>query len=125
MLTRLRARGATILEARTLGWGALVLVSALAWFQTGRGLAFRLGLDGAEAGVGVALAAVVTLTLVRWARADAEARALAALECPACRARLATRHEHATRVLGGRQLWSCSNCGLERMARLTCTGCAA
>lgn len=113
------------LEARTLGWGALVLVSALAWFETGRGLAFRLGLAGAEAGIGLAIAAVVALTLMRWARSDAEARALAALECPVCHAPLATRHEHGSRALGGRQLWSCANCGLERIRRLTCAGCAA
>ncbi len=117
-------RGARI-DARTLGWLALVLVSTLAWFETGRGLAFRLGLDGAEAGVGVALAAVVALTLVRWARSDAEARALAGLECPVCRAPLVTHHEHGTRTLAGRQIWSCANCGLERIARLTCAACAA
>ena len=111
--------------AHLLGWGALVLVSALAWFQAGRGLAFRLGLDGAEAGVGVALAAAVALTLVRWARGDVEARALAALECPTCHAALTTRHEHATSAAGGRQFWSCANCGLERVAGLTCAACAA
>ena len=115
----------TRLDARMAGWGALVLVSALAWFETGRGLAFRLGLDGAEAGVGVALAAVVTLTLVRWARGDAEARALAALECPRCRSALVTRHEHGSRAIPGRQLWTCASCGLERITRLTCAGCAA
>jgi hypothetical protein len=120
-VTRLRPR----LDARLAGWAALVLVSALAWFETGRGLAFRLGLDGAEAGVGVAVAGVVTLTLVRWAWSDAEAHALAALECPRCRAALATHHEHGTRAVPGRQLWSCAGCGFERMTRLTCNGCAA
>ena len=120
-MRRARAR----LEAGRLAWVALVLVSALAWFETGRGLAFRLGLTGAEAGIGLALAAVVSLTLVRWARSDAESRALAALECPACHAPLATRHEHGTGRVGGRQVWSCGSCGLERIARLTCAGCAA
>jgi hypothetical protein len=113
------------LQPHLLWWGALVLVSALAWFQAGRGLAFRLGLDGAEAGVGVALAAAVALTLVRWARGDVEARALAALECPTCHGSLTTRHEHATGAGGGRQFWSCANCGLERTAGLTCPACAA
>ena len=106
-------------------WTLLIGVSALAWFQTGRGLAFRLGLGGAESGVGIALAAVVALTLIRWARSDVEARSLAALRCPACRATLSTRHEHGTRTFAGRQMWTCSNCGLERIARLTCEGCAA
>lgn len=108
-----------------LGWGALILISALVWFDTGRGLASRLGLDGAEAGIGLAVAAVVTLTLVRWACGDAEARSLAALECPRCRAGLVTRHEHGSKALPGRQLWSCDRCGLERITRLTCSGCAA
>jgi hypothetical protein len=115
----------THVETRTLLWGLLIGVSALAWFETGRGLAFRLGLEGAETGAGIALAAVVAVTLLRWARGDAEARSLAALRCPACRSLLETRHEHRSQAHAGRQSWRCTACGLEQVRELTCEGCAA
>jgi hypothetical protein len=108
-----------------LAWSVLVLVSAYAWYLTGQGLAFRLGLGEAAGGLGVASGAAVALTLVRWARGDAEGRALADLRCPSCSAALETRHEHAQASMGGRQLWSCAACGFEKMAPLTCEGCAA
>jgi hypothetical protein len=103
----------------------LILASSYGWYQTGRGLAFRVGLGEVATGIGVAAAVIVAITLVRWARGDAEGRALAALRCPNCAQRLDSRHEHATGSMPGRQLWSCATCGFGRMAPLTCEGCAA
>ena len=101
------------------------MVSALGWYATGRGLAFRLGMADFAVGVGLVCAAIVVATLVTWARVDAETRALAALRCPACRSRLETRHEHAVASMPGRQLWSCSSCGFGKIEALTCDACAA
>lgn len=111
--------------APSAAWLALVVVSALGWYATGRGVAFRLGAPDLAGGVGLVCAVVVVATLVAWARADAEARALAALRCPACRGHLDTRHEHAVASMAGRQLWSCSACGFGKMVPLTCEACAA
>lgn len=107
------------------GWGALMLVSALGWYATGRGLAFRLGLGEVATGIGGVAAAIVVVTLLRWARGDLEGHALAVLRCPACSQPLESRHEHATGSMPGRQLWSCAACGFGRIAPLTCEGCAA
>ncbi len=111
--------------ATSAAWLALVVVSALGWYATGRGLAFRLGAPDLATGVGLLCAAIVVATLFAWARGDAEARSLAALRCPACRGRLESRHEHAVASMPGRQLWSCSACGFGKIAPLTCPGCAA
>lgn len=106
------------------GWGALMLVSAVGWYATGRGLAFRVGLGEVATGLGGVTAAIAVLTLIRWSRGDTEGRALAALRCPACSAPLASRHEHAIGSMPGRQVWSCATCGFGRIAPLTCEGCA-
>ncbi len=106
-------------------WLALVVVSAVAWYVTGRGLAFRLGLPDVAAGLGLACAVLVVATLIAWARADGEARSLAVLRCPACRGQLATRHEHTVASMPGRQIWSCAACGFGKIVPLTCDACAA
>ncbi|MCC6238378.1 MAG: hypothetical protein IT299_12530 [Dehalococcoidia bacterium] len=111
--------------ASSAAWLVLVVVSALGWYVTGRGLAFRLGIPDFASGAGLACAVIVVATLITWARGDAEARALASLRCPACRGRLATRHEHAVASMPGRQLWSCAACGFGKIVPLTCDACAA
>ncbi|MFN8640013.1 MAG: hypothetical protein U0360_11355 [Dehalococcoidia bacterium] len=107
------------------GWALFIALAAFAWYLTGRGLAFRLGLGDAASGVGSVVALLVAVTLVRWSRGDAESDALASLRCPACGLPVETRHEHASGTMPGRQLWSCAACGFATIAPLTCEGCAA
>ncbi len=107
------------------GWALLVVIAGAGWFQTGRGLAFRLGIGEAATGVGAIVAVIVVVTMLRWAGGDAERHALATLRCPSCGERLDTRHEHATGSMPGRQVWTCTACGFGSVAPLTCEGCAA
>ena len=110
--------------ASLAGWTVLVLLSSAAWYLTGRGLAFRLGLGELSVGVGIAFAAIVALTLLRWAGGDAIEDALAAGRCPSCRLHIESRHEHASGSMPGREIWAC-DCGFGRIAPLTCARCAA
>lgn len=101
---------------RAAGWTALAAVSALGWFATGRGLAFRAGFEDAAAGLGFALAATVVVTLWRWERQDFLRSSLERLECPSCGSRAEATEVGAA---GTRRLrtWACAACGWSTLER--------
>ena len=108
-----------------LGWLAVALVSAGGWYVTATRLTRIAGGGDLAPAVG-ALAAAVAVTLVwRWASDDRRRSALGRGLCPACRAPLAWRHEHADGRMGGLIAAECVQCGFAHAEEGDCPDCAA